>query len=399
MARQKILDVNNNLLAYELLFRDSETEINEFPANLKATSHVVMNVLSNVDMSTIIPSKIRAHINIDGTVLLSGIIDILDRAIFTLELVGSTELNEKIVNKIKHYHEMGFKIAIDSFDCSSEMITKYKSILKYITLIKVDLKSSNLKNLKKLMPTFKDMGKQICAVKIETEEEYVLCKKIGFDLFQGYLFDKPHTIKIPIYKEASHIVILQLIGLLKDDASITIVRKFIQSRPDLSIKLIRYLNNQNNFITDISSITQVITLMGRDSLKRWLLLYLYSEVSTTPISENVLMLAQARAEKLEELAPDDMKDKAYLSGMFSMLDVLFEADMSDIIKGIQLDPEIVNLVIHKKGKLAASLNEIMDDERADLKEITCDNFDKLRIEDILYALEFANVPLVEKTVT
>lgn len=368
IARQEIVDVNDKIIAYELLFRDHAHGIKEFPTNLKATSQVMMNVLANITITDVVPQNIKAFINIDETVLTSGIIDILDKNIFVLEVLETTDLTEKVIKKIVQYHKAGFVIAIDDFDCSAEMIKKFTPILKYISLVKIDVMSSNQENLKNLMPKFKQLGKKVLAEKVETEEEYESCIKMGFDLFQGYYFSKPEVIEINIHKEATHIVILQLIGLLKEDAETSKVEKFVRSRPDLSLKLIKYLNNQKDFSSEIDSITQVITLMGRERLMRWLLLYIYSEVSTSPLSENVLLLAQKRAEKMEEDAPLHMKDKAYLAGMFSMLDILFDTSMQELMSHVKMDKEIVNLVINKTGRFSDSLKTIEKKEKEELKK-------------------------------
>lgn len=396
IARQEIVDVNDKIIAYELLFRDHAHGIKEFPTNLKATSQVMMNVLANITITDVVPQNIKAFINIDETVLTSGIIDILDKNIFVLEVLETTDLTEKVIKKIVQYHKAGFVIAIDDFDCSAEMIKKFTPILKYISLVKIDVMSSNQENLKNLMSKFKQLGKKVLAEKVETEEEYESCIKMGFDLFQGYYFSKPEVIEINIHKEATHIVILQLIGLLKEDAETSKVEKFVRSRPDLSLKLIKYLNNQKDFSSEIDSITQVITLMGRERLMRWLLLYIYSEVSTSPPSENVLLLAQKRAEKMEEDAPLHMKDKAYLAGMFSMLDILFDTSMQELMSHVKMDKEIVNLVINKTGRFSDSLKTIEKKEKEELKKVICEQFNKLRVEDILYALEFGGIKLEEK---
>jgi len=399
IARQEILDLRGKLIGYELLFRDHPFGINEFPSHLKATSQVVMNVLSNVNVTDIIPNNVKAFINVDETVLLSGIIDILDRKVFVLELLETIELNDKIIKKMKHYYEMGFMIAIDDFDCTAEMITKFTPVLKYVGLVKIDVITSNPKNLKKLIPKFKSMGKQVLVEKVETEDEYNLYQNLEVDFLQGYYISRPEVIEIAIHKEATHMVILQLIGLLKEDAGISIVKKFVRSRPDLSFKLIRYLNNQNDFSLEINSITQVITLMGRDRLMRWLLTYLYSEVATIPISTNVLLIARKRAEAMEYEAPTHMKEKAYLAGMFSMLDLLFETDIKELIRDIKLDKEIVSLVTTGTGRFSDSLKAIEKVEKGDLKKIVCENFDKLRMEDILYAIEYSGVKLPDNDIS
>ena len=78
-----------------------------------------------------------------------------------------------------------------------------------------------------------------------------------------------------------------------------LIESYIKERPDLSYKLIKFLNNQENFVTNVESITQIITLLGRDQLLRWLLLYLYSEVPDDHISKVILKVAIKRAEHME----------------------------------------------------------------------------------------------------
>ena len=393
IARQEILDRNDKLIAYELLFRDHEFGINEFPSNLKATSHVVMNVLNNINISDVVPQGIKAYINVDETILSSGFLEILDKDKFVLEILETADINDVMIKKMKHYHKMGFTLAIDDFDCSAEMIKKFTPIFKYISIIKVDLLSSNPENLKNVVPKFKKMGKKVLAEKVETKEEYDRYMQMGFDLFQGYYLSKPETMTIKIHKEATHIVILQLIGLLKADDESVKVEKFLRSRPDLSFKLMKYINNQNDFKSEIDSVMQVITLMGRDRLMRWLLLYLYSEVATSPLSENVLKLAQERAVKMEADAPSHMRDKAYLAGMFSMVGILFDTDIKELVSHIKLDKDITELVVSGTGRFSGSLKKIQEKEKSDLKKIVCDNFEDIHIEDILYALESASIKI------
>lgn len=393
IARQEILDTTDKLVAYELLYRDHAHGIKEFPSHLKATSQVLMNILTNINIADAIPKGMKAFINVDETVLLSGVIDILDKNVFVLEILETTDLSEKLIKKIAHYHKSGFKIVIDDFDCSAQMIKKFTPIFKYLYLIKIDVLVSNKENLKNLIQRFKKMGKKVLAEKVETKEEYDLYKEMGFDLFQGYYLGKPEVIELNIHKEATHIIILQLIGLLKEDGETSIVENFVRSRPDLSFKLIKYLNHQNNFESEIDSMTQVLTLLGREKLMRWLLLYLHSEVSTSPISENILMLAQKRALKMEADAPSHMKDKAYLAGMFSMMDILFDTDMKELISHVKMDKEIVNLVTTKTGRFSNSLKVIEKKEKDDLKQVVFEHFDEIRVEDLLYALEFAGIKL------
>ena len=99
-----------------------------------------------------------AFINIEEDVLTSDIIDILDKDRFVLEILETTHLTDKVVAKIKQYHARGFKIAIDDFDCSAEMIIKFKPLFKYIHVIKIDVLMAEAENLKNVVNKLKKSG-------------------------------------------------------------------------------------------------------------------------------------------------------------------------------------------------------------------------------------------------
>lgn len=391
LAKQKIFNHKGDLFAYELLFRDHAHGIKEFPTNIRATSQVLLNTLTNINTDELLGKGGIAFINLDEHAFTSGIIDILDKERFILEILETIDLNEQVINKIKQYHKRGFKIAIDDFDCSTEMIIKFTPILKYIHIMKMDVLAAEQENLKNVMAKIKKLGIKVLAEKVETKVEHNIYLSMGFDFYQGYYLHKPEVIEMDRYKDATYMIIINLIKLIKDDGHTTQIESYIKQRADLSYKLIKFINNQAGFTTQVESITQIITLLGRDKLLRWLLLYFYAEVSNNPISESIMSIATKRAERMEEEAHHSDKDKAYLTGMFSMLGALFETDIKTVFKGLNMHNDITDLIVHKRGKFLTSFKKAELSEKEYLKQLVINNFDKLDINMILYALESGQV--------
>ena len=394
LARQKIFDSNGKTYAYELLFRDHAHGIKEFPSNMKATAHVIINTLTNICVNELLGKNGIGFINIDEEVLTTDVIDVLDKERFILEILETTELTDKVVNKIKQYHQRGFKIAIDDFDCSAEMLKKFVPLFKYIDIIKIDVLVAEPENLKNVVAKLKKTGIKILAEKIETREAYEKYLRMGLDYFQGYFLNRPEVIEINRYKESTQMVILQLIKIIKQDGETSVIESYIKQQPDLTFKLLKFLNNQKDIDIEVESVTQIITLLGRDKLLRWLMIYIYAEVSTNPASEAIMDMAVKRAERMEADAttPQD-KDKAYLAGMFSLIDAIFEADVKELMQYINLDKDINSLVLEKKGKFAQSFFKAEKSEREYLKELVMDNFHKISTVDIVYSLGYCGVKI------
>lgn len=391
LAKQKIFNRSNKVFAYELLFRDHEHGINNFPTNMKATSHVVANLLTNIN--ALIKESGIILVNVDEDFLLSGSVELLDKNKFMLEILETTKLRDDVISKIKHYHKKGFKIALDDFDCSAEMIKKFTPIFKYLHLVKIDILDSEPHNFKNVVIKLKKSGLKLLAEKVETKKDYQNCLDMGFDLFQGNYLSRPEIVEIDRKKDVTQYIILNLIKLIKSDGDTNSIKSYIKHRPELSYKLIRFLNTQVEFDTEIESIVQVITLLGRDKLLRWLLLYLYAEMADDPVSETILTIAIKRAELMENNAPVMEKDKAYTAGLFSMLGALFDVDNKEIIKGINLDKDITDLVVNKKGRYLSSLLKSEKLEQDYMKKLIIANFEKIDPIDIIYTLTLNGIDI------
>lgn len=387
IARQEIRNLNGKLVAYELLYRDTAEGIIDFPSNIKATAHVLLTALTYVDLNEVIGKDVKAFINVDKQLLHSNILDVLDHKRFVIEILEDTEIDSKTLEKIKKLKNMGFEIAIDDFDGSAEMIKRFKHIFEYTSIIKIDAPTMNIENIKKLMPTFKSKNIELLIEKVETQEEMREYRKFGFHYFQGYGIKKPETITVKDHKEVTQLVILKLITIIKEDGETKDIENYLKRRPDIVLNILRFMNNQNLTQKHISSILQAITLLGRDQLSKWLLIYLYSEMDGDGISKTLLDASIYRAEEMEALATGQDKKSAFIVGLFSMIGELFGQDASEIFKSIQLDSKISSAIIHKNGVQGNLLREVEKEEKEYLKDIMFNNFDLLNSIDIFKLLE------------
>jgi EAL and modified HD-GYP domain-containing signal transduction protein len=275
------------------------------------------------------------------------------------------------------------------------MIIKFKRLFNYIDIIKMDILLSEVENLEKVMEKFKKTRIKLLAQGVSCHEDLVDCKNLGFDYFEGIYIDKPTLVEIEPTKEPTQFVIMRLIKIIKDNQTTGDLEYFIKQQPDLSFKLIQFFNNLEKLDVHVESLTQVITLMGRNKLLRWLIVYLYSEVSVNSASKTILELAIRRAEAMEQEASTENRDKAYIAGMFSMLSSIFDTDIKELMSYVKMDSDITDLIVSKRGIFASSLMRAEQAEKAYLRKIMLENFEKLETSDLIYALE-GNGVIIDK---
>ena len=394
LSKQKIFDTKNKVFAYELVFQDEQNNIQNFSNSVKETSQLIVNSVSGTELDKLLQKNTLAFISIDEDILTKGILDILNKDRFVLNILEDINLTEKVIKKIVQYKKRGFKLSLEHFDSSAKMIIKFKRLFNYIDIIKMDMITSEEENLKKVMQKFRNTRIKFLAQNIENKEDYIRCAKLGFDYFQGFYLNRPQIMELKPQKEPTQFIILQLINIIKQDNNDTEkLEAFIKQQPDLSFKLIQFFNDSKKLEVKVESLIQVITLMGRNKLLRWLIVYLYSEVSKNPASETLLELAIKRAKSMEKEADAKNKDKAYIAGMFSMLDSIFEMDIKELMKKIDMDKDIISCVVSKKGIFASSLMRAEVAEKKYLRKVMLANFEKLNTTDIIYTLEDGGIQI------
>lgn len=375
VGRQPILDLNGKLVAYEILFRDGE---NNFSASINddvfATSNVIANTLFNLGIGKVLGGK-KGFINFNDKMFMNDeIIGNLPKDEIVIEILETVELNETIVERAKELKKRGYTVALDDFVM---LKSGCEELFKYIEIIKVDIMDVGKKlrevtnELRQNYPKIK-----LLAEKVESAEEFELCKELGYSYFQGYYFSKPVIIKGKKLSQNQY-SLLNLISLLNKNADINEIVTEFKGSPKLSYQLLNLLNSSMfSLRTEIQSIRQAIVLLGVDSLKKWVTFLLYLEdgknlCEESPISQ--LVLARARMmELLESYRKGSNKkscERAFTVGLLSLVDVVLCIPKEEIFENLTLSEEIKDAILHKSGHLGKLLQIIEFTEKDDFNDL------------------------------
>ena len=357
LARQPILDRSQALVAYELLFRNAATGPANVTSDLSATASVIAHT-SQLGMEKVIGDSL-GYLNVDAAVLMSDIFQFLPREKVVLEIVETMKVTPEILTRIEQLVKEGFRFALDDVIADT---TEVKQLLPVVEIIKFDLRDMPLSALLKLTPQFKLAGKALLAEKVETQEQFDTCMKLGFDFFQGYYFAKP-VILTGKKLSPSQLAIMQLMGQLNSDADTADIERSVKQDVSLCFNLLRLVNTPAvGARRRIDSVSQALMLLGRSQLQRWLQIMLYAEPckkgqSMTPL----LTLAATRGKLLELIAQQveprnqSMADTAFTVGIMSLMDTLFSISMNEILEQVAVIDEVCDALLHRKGVYGSML--------------------------------------------
>src|SRR5471030_1544690 len=348
LGRQPILDRNQALFGYELLFRNAPVGPANVGNDLTATAAVIAHA-SQLGMEKVIGDAL-GFVNVDADVIMSDIFSFLPR--------------EKVVLEI-----------IETMKVTPPVLTRIAELLPLVEYVKMDMRNMPLSSLMKLAPRFKRDHKKLVAEKVETREEFKNCLDLGFDYFQGYYFAKP-VIMSGKKLSPSQLAVMQLMTLVTSDVDNLEIERAIKRDVSLALNLLRLVNTPAVGARQrIDSLSQAVTILGRRQLQRWLQIMLYAEPSKRGHSMTpLLMLATTRGRLLELLAHKlrpsqrNVADIGFTVGIMSLMDTLFGIPMADILTQIPVNDEVSDALMYRGGffgdllKLAECIERIEDME-------------------------------------
>lgn len=107
-----------------------------------------------------------------------------------LELIAIDYLSEDLNETIKAVKRKGYKIALDDFNYCQQS----SPLIASADVIKIDYLDCTREEINLLVKELRKSAKVLLAEKVESLEDYEHALNLGFDLFQGYFFDKPEII-------------------------------------------------------------------------------------------------------------------------------------------------------------------------------------------------------------
>ncbi len=369
---QPILDRRQSICAYELLFRSGQSNSAEILDDLQASASVISYAFGDLGISSSL-GKGKCYINISRKLLMRSMIEILPMERVVLELLESIEADEEVLERCRELKEKGFSLALDDFNLRNHQA----GLLEVVDIVKVDISAcTDCDEVKRSLEYLKSWPVKLLAEKVETMEQVKQCLEMGFDFFQGYFFARPHMI-IGKRVDPSHMTLLHLLGMILEDADSNEIEKLFKRAPDLSYNLLRLVNSvASGMHQKISSLKQAIVVLGQQQLLRWLQLLLFTDRHGDNVSNPLLLLAAQRGKLLEALAeiinPRDaaLRDRAFMTGILSLLDVLLNQPLEDIIKQINLTNDVRHALLERQGRLGSMLQLAIALEQNEFEKVT-----------------------------
>jgi c-di-GMP-related signal transduction protein len=179
------------------------------------------------------------------------------------------------------------------------------------------------------------------AEKVETREEFMAAKKAGFLYFQGYFFRRPEILtahEIPVNRLN---YLRMLTAVSQAELDVREIENLVKGEASLCYCLLRYLNSAAfGFANEIDSARHALAILGECEVRRWIRLVATpgaGQGKTTDLVRSAMVRARFCELDSPKIPHGDFD--LFLLGMLSMMDVILEIPMSQVLGNVPLDQE------------------------------------------------------------
>lgn len=364
IARQPILDQAGGVFGYELFDRARASGTHDAASD----AQLLFNALSHADSAALIDNR-TMFVNCAHGSLAGGHLDLVQPDRIVLEIApvdgdAPAEIERHLL-AMTDVARRGFRFAFNQ----SVLEPAYQAWRPLASFIKIDLQQVAPERIEPAVLQARQATQaRLIAEKVETAAQHQRVAELGINLFQGYWFARPVVVTGQTIRPA-HAVIIQLINLVRQQASTAQIEELLKHDASLSFNLLRFINSAGfGLSTQITSFRHAVMLLGLKKLFRWAVLLLTtSRASDAPPATAMTAIVRGRLMELlaAESLPPEACDNAFVTGVFSLLDTMLGMPMDKALGAISLPETVVAALLLRRGQLAPLLELSIACESAD----------------------------------
>jgi c-di-GMP-related signal transduction protein len=379
IARQPIFDDKLKLFGYELLFRASSENV--FRPYKAASDSLIVDSTSLFGLQSL-TGHAKAFINLDLFALRRGTARLLPPDQVVIEILENITPTQEVVQLCAELCNEGYALALDDYVGHP----KWEPLIPLVRFLKVDFQACDPPARAAIANRHRaQLGTQLgadanansmrlLAEKIESNDDLLEARSLGYVFFQGYFFCKPSTLSVREIP-GNKLNCLRLLHLVASpDFSYDAVEELLKTDPALVYKLLRYLNSWLVAIRgEIHSIREAIALLGEKEFRRWIsVLAVVAMASDKP--HELIRTALTRAFFCETLAkalpaPTQSSD-LFLMGLLSVTDAILDRPMEQVLASLPIAPDVRAALCGSANPYRDVYEVLLAYERADWRTLS-----------------------------
>jgi EAL and modified HD-GYP domain-containing signal transduction protein len=365
LARQPILDVKQNIVAYELLFRSGWDNVYRGEGE-DSTRQMLDNIL--VVGAQGLSSNTLAFVNCTRESLVGHLVTLLPPDHTVLEILETVEPDEELIAACRKLKKMGYRLALDDFFTREGM----GPLIEMADYVKVDFRASDKAARKKIRLQLRGSHAALLAEKIEDHAEFATAVEEGYRYFQGYFFSRPTVLARHEIPQRQFNATSLLAAVSKETLDPQEIERIVMADPPFCFRLLRLVNSPLYGIRNrVDSIQRALLIIGENEFRKLATVAIAGRLGEKR-PHALILLSLQRARFCELLAPyvDEDPFEQYLIGLLSLLDAILQTPMASIVDLLPLRPPVRAALLGESNAVGAALRLVKSFESGSMDSST-----------------------------
>lgn len=337
VGRQAIFTPDLEVVAYELLYRDSMANRAKFDSVDQAAAATIINAVVEHGLDTLVGDR-QIYVNLPASFLLGEYPLPLDPARAVLEVLEDVPVTPELLVALRGFKARGFQIALDDFVLDD----RTRPLVELADVIKLDVLGVAPAEVAAQFVALRPYGTKLLAEKVSTQEELAYFKTLGFDYYQGFFLEKPivsRTRRLP-HQRAT---LLQLLARLYDPRlDLRELERLLAKDVGLTVRLLKLASSPvMSRGAPIGTISQAIQRIGTQQVAALIVVVMVAGFDDKPIE--LITQSLVRARLCELLAGHVMipeTEEMFTAGLLSLLDAILDQSLDDVLRQLPVTPLI-----------------------------------------------------------
>lgn len=365
VGRQAIYDASLSSRAYELFYRSAAPRDGLSGDADRETCSVVLSAFAELGVERVASNK-RIFLNVAHDVV-SGVLPLpVSTELTVLQVRDYEHSAPELARALAARRAEGYRVALDGFMLAPET----SALLPVADYLKFNVRhlgpSGLVEQLAQLRAAHPQGKQEIVACNIDTMEQFRACVDAGCHFFQGRFLFRPQVLSHKRLPKSLETVSVLLKRLADPALELGEVERIVKTDPALSLDVLGFFGSAAlGLPREVSSIQQAIGWIGLREFGKWVTLVALASTTRRPGELVLVALTRARASELLAESVGADPDGAFTVGLMSMLEVLFERPLRELLEAMPVSVEISAAVLAHEGPLGAVLSDVVSRERED----------------------------------
>ena len=354
VGRQPIVDVAGRLVGYELLYRSTGAPPGVL-TGAQMTAEVLLGALT-IGVDQLVGDKLL-FCNADRAVLLGDTPVALAPDRTVIEVLETVVLDEDVLAGCRELVANGFQLALDDF----VWVDGAEELLDLAWVVKIDVLAQSREEVVELVRRCAGHDVLLLAEKVETAEQLAWAREVGFDLFQGYVIERPAQVRGRALPASTTAHLRLAVHVLLDEVDFDQIEEILRREPGLVVQLLQMAarGGDHGLRREVRTIREALVLLGSVRVRQWIALTLLQEHRSTNTESVFTSLVRAKAcELLARPVLGSGAEAAFTAGLLSALDLLLGVPVEELVDALDLDSGLKQVAFERVGHVGALVSQV-----------------------------------------